>query len=90
MVMAQLRDFRVIRAGGGWSLIWNVAELDVDGAEASRRLLERAKIAATPMQDWGAHESSFLVRLVFSNESVERLSGIRERVKRAFPIQGSR
>ena len=84
MVMEQLKDFPLRRAAGGWSLLIDVGELGLDSFTASRLLLEKGKTAATPMRDWGEQNGDQFVRLVFSNEPVERLSELRERVKRAL------
>ncbi len=83
-VMDQLRAFRVIPAAGGWSLLLDVSALNYDSFTASRLLLERGKIAATPMRDWGDPDCDRYVRLVFSNERVERLAELRARVTRAL------
>ena len=53
--------------------------------EASDLLLKRGKVAATPMRDWGEQNSDQFVRLVFSNEPVERLAELRDRVRLALP-----
>ncbi len=52
--------------------------------EASDRLLNTGKIAATFMRDWGKENSDQFVRLVFSNEPLSRLEGIGERATRAL------
>ena len=83
-VMEQLAAFRVIPAAGGWSVLLDVSVMDYDSFTASRLLLERGKIAATPMRDWGDRDCDRYVRLVFSNEPVERLAELRERVTRAL------
>jgi aspartate/methionine/tyrosine aminotransferase len=83
-VMEQLAAFRVIPAAGGWSVLLDVAVMDYDSFTASRLLLERGKIAATPMRDWGDRDCDRYVRLVFSNEPVQRLAELRERVTRAL------
>ena len=65
--------------------------VDADGLRAaphrpeqlSRRLL-REKVAATPMTGWGGPIADRHIRFVFSNEPVERLAGLRERVDRAL------
>jgi hypothetical protein len=41
-------------------------------------------VAATSMENWGLHETSGFLRLVYANEPVERLRGIAERFARAF------
>ncbi len=83
-VRDQLRDLPLRPAAGGWSALLDVGALGFDSFTASARLLEHGRIAATPMRDWGVHESDRYVRLVFSNESVDRLSTLRDRVARAL------
>jgi aspartate/methionine/tyrosine aminotransferase len=58
--------------------------LGYDSFAAAGRLLERGKVAATPMRDWGDRNGDRFVRLVFSNEPVERLATLGERVRRAL------
>jgi len=50
---------------------------------ASQRLLERGRVAATPMDGWGLSGDRYL-RLVFANEPVERLHDLRERFAAAL------
>ena len=80
----QLRGWPLHSAAGGWSALLDVGALGLDSFTASRLLLERGKVAATPMRDWGRRNADGYVRLVFSREPVERLSGLRERVERAL------
>ncbi len=88
-VVEQLRGYAVVPAAGGWSLLWNVAALGLDSFAASRALLERGRIAATPMRDWGEVNGDAFLRLVFSNEPVARLAELRGRVERALePLSG--
>ena len=84
VLLEELRDFAVVPPHGGWSLLMDVSPLGLDGAAASKRLLERGKIAATPMTNWGTSPSSNYVRFVFANEPVERLRGVGERVRQAL------
>ena len=84
VLLAELHAFTVIPPHGGWSLFLDVSPFGLDSATASRRLLERGKIAATPMINWGSANSDKYVRFVFSNETVARLRGIGERVKQAL------
>jgi aspartate/methionine/tyrosine aminotransferase len=84
VVLDQLTDFPIVRALGGWSMLLNVGELGLDSFTASSVLLERGKVAATPMRDWGEKNGDQFVRLVFSNEPVNRLADLRSRVKTAF------
>ena len=84
LVLAELAGLPVVAPDGGWSMLLDVAALGHDGAAASRLLLERGRIAATPMQNWGAEGAERYVRLVFSNEPTSRLLGLRERVLAAL------
>ena len=84
LIIEELQDFNVIPPHGGWSLLVNVSSLGHDGAGASRLLLEKGKIAATPMINWGGPDCQNYVRLVFSNENLQRLSGIGDRFRRAL------
>jgi N-succinyldiaminopimelate aminotransferase len=84
IVLDELREFAVIPPHGGWSLLVDVSPLGLDGPTASKRLMELGKIAATPMVNWGSAKSSRYVRIVFSNEPVNRLRGIGERFRKAL------
>ena len=81
VALEELKDFDVIRPEGGWSFLVDVSTLDMDATTASKRLLDKGKIAATPMVNWGSKNSSRYVRIVFSNEPVERLKGLGKRFK---------
>ncbi len=83
VLLDELRGFRAIPPHGGWSLLIDTTPQGMDGAEASRRLLDRAQIAATPMTNWGPSADRYL-RFVFSNEPAERLRGVRERLVEAL------
>jgi aspartate/methionine/tyrosine aminotransferase len=83
-LLDELRDFTVIPPHGGWSFLVDVSPLGLYGPTASRRLLEKGKIAATPMVNWGGDLCKNYVRIVFSNEPVERLRGIGERFKKSL------
>jgi len=80
----QLAAYSMIPAAGGWSQLLDVSPLGLDGEQASRLLLEKGKVAATPMTHWGHLHSRQYIRLVFSNEPVSRLKSLRERFKRSF------
>jgi len=84
MINNQLKDYPMISAAGGWSQLLDVGQMGYDGTTASKLLLEKGKIAATPMTHWGEQNSKQFVRLVFSNEPVKRLSTLRNRVKLAL------
>ena len=84
VIVGECEGLPLLRAEGGWSLLLDVAALGWDSATASRRLMEQGRIAATAMVNWGSGRSDRYVRFVFSNEPVERLRGIGERVRRAL------
>ncbi len=83
-VVGELEGLPVIPAAGGWSLLLDVRAMGHDSFAASRLLLDRGKVAATPMRDWGETNGDRFVRLVFSNEPVARLRGLGERVRRSL------
>jgi len=84
VLLNELTDFNAIPAHGGWSFLVDVSSLGYDGPAVSKRLLELGKIAATPMENWGSENSKNFVRLVYSNEPVQRLRGSRERFRQAL------
>lgn len=84
IILQELEEFSIARPQGGWSMLLDVSEFGITGADASQRLLERGKVAATPMTGWGGQRSNNFVRFVFSNEPVHRLRGLRKRVEAAL------
>ncbi|MEV0616941.1 pyridoxal phosphate-dependent aminotransferase [Nonomuraea sp. NPDC050404] len=84
-VVAQLDGLPVVRAGGGWSCLVDAEALGLTATELSDRLLERGRVAATPMTAWGVSVAPRYVRLVFSNEPVKRLGELRSRFEAALP-----
>ena len=84
LIVEELEDLPVTSAAGGWSMLLDAGPLGHDARSASNRLLERGKIAATPMSHWGERNADRLIRLVFSNEPVDRLIGIGDRVRRSL------
>ena len=87
--LRQLEGLPAVRPAGAWSLLLDVAALGVDCVEFSNRLLGQ-KVAATPMRGWGGPVADRHVRFVFSNEPVERLALLGERVRRAIGRSGLR
>jgi aspartate/methionine/tyrosine aminotransferase len=81
--LRQLEGLPTVRPAGSWSLLLDVAALRLDCMEVSERLLEQ-KVAATPMRGWGGDVADRHVRFVFSNEPVERLATLGERVRAAL------
>jgi aspartate/methionine/tyrosine aminotransferase len=89
VTLSQLDGLPVVRPSGGWSLLLDVAALGLDSAELSDRLLEQ-KVAATPMRGWGGEVADRHLRLVFSNEPVERLFLLGSRMRAALEAAGKR
>lgn len=81
--MDKLSAGPVIRPHGGWSLLIDAAELGLSPHQASERLLDRGRLAATPMAGWGPSGERSL-RLVFANEPIERLQDVRSRFDASF------
>jgi aspartate/methionine/tyrosine aminotransferase len=81
--LRQLEGLPAVRPAGAWSLLLDVAELGLDCVDVSDRLLEQ-KVAATPMRGWGGEVADRHVRFVFSNEPVERLALLGERMRAAL------
>jgi len=86
--LRHLEGLPAARPAGGWSLLLDVAALGVDAAAVSQRLLEQ-RVAATPMLGWGGEIADRHVRFVFSNEPVERLALLGDRVRRALAAAGA-
>jgi len=84
LLLEELSDFTVIPPHGGWSFLVDVSALGMDGPTASSLLLEKGKIAATPMINWGGAHCANYVRVVYSNENIDRLRGIGERFRQAL------
>lgn len=84
VIVEELRGEPLVPAAGGWSMLLDVGARGLDSFTASDRLLERGRIAATPMRHWGEVNGDRFVRLVFSNEPVARLAGVGARVRGAL------
>jgi aspartate/methionine/tyrosine aminotransferase len=82
-VLGQLAGYPAVRPHGGWSLLIDTKPLGLTPGEASRRLFDRGRVAATPMDGWGPSGESYL-RVVFANEPVERLDDLGDRFRRAL------
>jgi len=83
VLLDELSDLPAVPPNGGWSLLLDVGKLGLDCDTASQLLLEKGKIAATPMRNWGSERASAYVRFVYANEAVHRLRGVRERIRTA-------
>lgn len=82
-VLAELADYPLVRPAGGWSVLMDTTALGLTPAQASERLFDLGRVAATPMTGWGPGGSTYL-RLVFANEPAERLRDLRTRFEAAF------
>jgi aspartate/methionine/tyrosine aminotransferase len=80
----QLAAYKMIPAQGGWSQLLDVSPLRMDAAKASALLLQKGKVALTPMTHWGKQNGAQFIRIVFSNEPIERLETLGERFKKAL------
>jgi N-succinyldiaminopimelate aminotransferase len=84
VVVSELAAYEVVPAAGGWSLLVDVSRHGLTARDAATRLLERGRVAATAMDGWGEVNGPQHVRVVFSNEPVERLGGLGERFATAL------
>ena len=84
LLLRELGDFKAVPPHGGWSFLIDMSTLGIDGATASRKLLEAGSVAATAMINWGSSSSANYLRIVYSNESLERLKNIGERFRKAL------
>lgn len=83
VVLDRLANYPVIRPDGGWSLLMDTTQLGLSPAEAAQRLFDRGHVAATAMDGWGPSGERYL-RLVFANESADRLNDLDDRFAAAF------
>jgi aspartate/methionine/tyrosine aminotransferase len=85
LILAELEGVvPAVKPHGGWSLLLDCGALGLSGAEASRRLMGKSRIAATAMVNWGAADTARYLRFVFANENCERLKGIGGKVRDAL------
>jgi aspartate/methionine/tyrosine aminotransferase len=82
-ILGQLEGLPAVRPAGGWSLLMDVEALGTTPPALSEALVAQ-KVAATPMTTWGERVSPRFIRFVYSNEPVERLSLLGERLRRAL------
>jgi N-succinyldiaminopimelate aminotransferase len=83
-LVRQCEGLPLVPAHGGWSALFDAEACGVAPPELSNRLLEH-KVAATPMTEaWGGDVATRYLRLVFSNEPVERLALFGERLRAAL------
>ena len=82
-LLRQLDGLPVVAPHGAWAALLDCTALEVAPAELSARLLDR-RVAATPMDGWGGDVGARYLRFVFSNEPVERLALLGDRVRAAL------
>jgi aspartate/methionine/tyrosine aminotransferase len=83
VILDELSDYPVTAPQGGWSLLVNARPLGLTSIQLSHLLFHKGRVAATPMTGWGPSGEHY-VRLVFANEPVGRLVGLRERFRAAI------
>jgi aspartate/methionine/tyrosine aminotransferase len=83
--LRRLDGLPVVPPHGAWAALLDAEALGLGPGELSARLLEH-KVAATPMDGWGGEIAARTrhLRFVFSNEPVERLALLGERVRAAL------
>ena len=79
----QLAGLPMVRPAGGWSLLLDAEALGVSPPDLSQALAAQ-KVAATPMTAWGERVAPRYLRFIFSNEPVERLTTLGERLRAAL------
>jgi aspartate/methionine/tyrosine aminotransferase len=84
LMMEELAGLPAISPGGGWCLLMDTRKLGLDPHIAAQQLLERGKVATTPMNDWGSERAGAYLRFVFANEPIVRLRSLRDRIRRAW------
>ena len=84
LILKEAAGLPLRKPAGSWSMLLDAGEVGLTGEEASHRLFELGRIAATPMVNWGEVHGVQYVRLVFSNEPLARLEGIGQRLRRGL------
>ena len=82
-MLDELKGLPVGVPGGGWSLLLRTSDFGIDGQTLSERLLAQ-RVCATAMKGWGETHGAQYLRFVFSNEPVERLRGLGDKVRSAL------
>jgi N-succinyldiaminopimelate aminotransferase len=62
-----------VRPGGGWWLLVDHREVEEDDSRFAQMLLDEVNVAVTPMHTWGPNTAGGHIRIIYSNEPVERL-----------------
>jgi aspartate/methionine/tyrosine aminotransferase len=72
-----------VESHGGWWLLLDHRPLEPDAETFAQHLLDEVSVAVTPMTTWGPSTAMGHVRIIFSNEPVERLREAVEGIRRA-------
>lgn len=83
LCMRELQGLPYGKCDGGWSLLLRVDTLGWSAADAAKALFN-AGVCVTPMIGWGVDTEAQYIRIVFSNESKERLEGLGSKVREAL------
>ncbi|WP_420412836.1 pyridoxal phosphate-dependent aminotransferase [Roseibium sp.] len=84
-ILSEMKDLPVVIPDGGWSLLIDTVAMGLKPEDASKKLFDDSAIAATPMTDWGQEDrAGRYLRFVFANEPVDRMSDLRERIRKAW------
>ncbi|MCA8064199.1 pyridoxal phosphate-dependent aminotransferase [Burkholderia sp. AU38729] len=82
-IAAELSGLPFGMPAGGWSMLLRVSDGGLTGSQMSERLLRRG-VCVTAMTGWGVAHGEQYVRFVFSNEPVERLRTLGNKVRVAL------
>ena len=85
LCIEELKGLPIGVPAGGWALLVRVGDLGWTGRDASNALMEHG-VFTTPMDGWGDVHGSQYIRIVFANESCERLKGVGAKVRAALKI----
>lgn len=74
----------VVKPKGGWFLVANIKETELDSSTISKRLLYQARVATTPMRNWGQNNAEGYIRFIFSNTHERDIRIALKRVKDVY------
>lgn len=83
LCMQELGDLPYGKPDGGWSLLLRVDSLGWNASDAAKALFD-VGVCVTPMIGWGQDSEAQYIRIVFSNESRERLKGLGTKIRKAL------
>lgn len=83
LCMRELEGLPYGKPDGGWSLLIRVDSVGWTAADAAKALFDSG-ICVTPMIGWGSQSAAEYIRIVFSNESCDRLRGLGLKVRQVL------